>query len=115
MIHYSVIVATALHICTQAFLFSDRPNQCRDSIDTAARMFAESDAYGQPITSDARTTEANLWVRQGQWLLRKECGDYMPQSPQEYGVCKREVTNYIKDLEVRFNRAADKHAARSVK
>lgn len=98
MIHYTLVLATALHICTQAFLFSERPDQCSKVMDTAAREFHLSGLAKQPITDVTRDKERDLWIMQTAWLINKECGEYRVEAPRQYVVCVNEVKSYMTNL-----------------
>jgi hypothetical protein len=106
MLHYTLLLATGLHICTQAFMFGDRPDQCRNTMETAARAFAESGVSHLPITDATRDKERNLWKAQYEWLRDRECFDYKKDAPREYAVCVQQVKNYMNNLQSKYEARA---------
>lgn len=113
---YLMILHTALQICIQGFLFGDRPTQCRNLIDIAAKSYSESPAFGHHMLSKDRAAEDLLWRKFGKDLIQTDCGPFKKAAPTLYADCAVQDANYMLSLRARFEqRAKEQYKPRSVK
>lgn len=96
--NYVAFLAMTLELCSQNYVFGERPTQCINYLRAAGEGARDAGMHALPIGAPERRPEAQVWIKARARLIYKACLQFGPMKYETDQECKKFSNQFVDKL-----------------